>query len=92
MLHRIEVLNIKCGGCARSIEKALRADPRVASVTVDIPRGEVTVEAPEGAREAMRATLLHLGYPEAGSAEGVQALAAKAKSFVSCAVGRLGAA
>ena len=29
MLHRFEVANIKCGGCARSIDKALRADLRV---------------------------------------------------------------
>ena len=56
MKHRFEVMNIKCGGCARSIERALRADP---------------------------------GYPEAGSAAGMKALKAKAKSFVSCAVGRL---
>ncbi|MBI2754009.1 MAG: cation transporter [Betaproteobacteria bacterium] len=39
MLHRFEVVNVKCGGCARSIEKALRADPRVASVAADIQRG-----------------------------------------------------
>ena len=31
MKHRFEVMNIKCGGCARSIERALRADPRVAA-------------------------------------------------------------
>ncbi len=30
-----------------------------------------------------------VNFPEAGSAEGVAALKAKAKSFVSCAVGRL---
>jgi len=89
MLHRFEVVNIKCGGCARSIENALRADARVKHVEVDIAGGVVSVDADEGARDAARATLLRLGYPEAGTAEGMQALAAKAKSFVSCAVGRL---
>ena len=88
MLHRFEVVNIKCGGCARSIERALRADPSVTGVTVDVAAGVVAVEAPETAAETVRAELLRLGYPEAGSAEGVEALAAKAKSFVSCAVGR----
>jgi copper chaperone len=88
--HLFEVVNIKCGGCARSIERALRADPRVTSVEVDVPAGLVRVEAAPEAMDDARATLLRLGYPEAGSAEGVAALKAKAKSFVSCAVGRLG--
>ena len=90
MQHRFEVVNIKCGGCARSIERALRADPRIAAVSVDVAAGAVTIDAAAEAIADARATLLRLGYPEAGSAEGVAALKAKAKSFVSCAVGRLG--
>jgi copper chaperone len=90
MLHRFEVANIKCGGCARSIDKALRADPSVTDVAVDVENGIVSVQAADEAREALRAELLRLGYPEAGTAEGLQALAAKGKSFVSCAIGRLG--
>ena len=90
MLHRFEVANIKCGGCARSIDKALRADRRVTGVAVDVDKGVVSVEATDDAREALRTELLRLGYPEAGSAAGLQALAAKGKSFVSCAIGRFG--
>ena len=88
MMHLFEVVNIKCGGCARSIDKALRADPRVRQVAVDIERGMVSVEAEAEAGDALRAELLRLGYPEAGTLEGMQALAARGKSFVSCAVGR----
>ena len=90
MLHRFEVANIKCGGCARSIGKALRAVPRVTNVEVDVETGVVSVQAGDEARETLRTELLRLGYPEAGSAEGLQALAAKGKSFVSCAIGRFG--
>ena len=90
MLHTFEVANIKCGGCARSIDKALRTDLRVTGVAVDVDKGVVSVEATDDAREALGAELLRLGYPEAGSAEGLQALAAKGKSFVSCAIGRFG--
>jgi copper chaperone len=90
MMHLFEVVNIKCGGCARSIDKALRSDPRVREVGVDIERGLVSVEAEAGAGEALRAELLRLGYPETGSLAGMQALAAKGKSFVSCAIGRFG--
>ena len=89
-MHLFEVVNIKCGGCARSIDKALRADKRVLQVSVDVERGMVSVEAEAGARDALRAELLRLGYPETGTLEGLQALAAKGKSFVSCAVGRFG--
>jgi copper chaperone len=90
MLHRFEVANIKCGGCARSIDKALRADPRVTGVEVDVEKGVVSVQAGDDAREPLRAELLRLGYPEAGSTEGLAALAARGKSFVSCAIGRFG--
>ena len=90
MMHLFEVVNIKCGGCARSIDKALRGLAGVASVGVDVERGMVSVEAGAEAREPLRAELLRLGYPEAGTLEGMQALAAKGKSFVSCAVGRFG--
>lgn len=84
-----EVENIKCGGCARSIERALAGVPGVSRVEVDVDAGRVTVAAPEDAREPLREALLRLGYPERGSASGVSALGAKAKSFVSCAIGRL---
>ncbi|HUN69420.1 MAG TPA: hypothetical protein VMU46_11515, partial [Burkholderiales bacterium] len=73
-----------------SIDKALRADLRVTGVEVDVEKGVVSVQATDDAREALRAELLRLGYPEAGSAAGLEALAAKGKSFVSCAIGRLG--
>jgi copper chaperone len=90
MMHRFVVANIKCGGCARSIDKALRTDPRVTGVDVDVENGVVSVQAGDDARESLRAQLLRLGYPEAGSVAGLQALAAKGKSFVSCAIGRFG--
>jgi copper chaperone len=64
MKHRFEVANIKCGGCARSIERALRADPRVTAVEVDVAAGKVCIEAAADAIEPARAALLRLGYPE----------------------------
>jgi copper chaperone len=85
-----EVENVKCGGCARTIEKALRADPRISGVDVDTGRGTVVVRGAEVGREEVAATLARLGYPEKGSVEGLRAAAAVAKSFVSCAVGRVG--
>lgn len=84
-----EVENIKCGGCARTIETELRRDARITDVAVDTNQGTVTIEAAAEAHADAAATLARLGYPEKGAVEGLRAAAAKAKSFVSCAVGRL---
>ena len=83
-----EVENIKCGGCARSIERALKEVSGVARGDIDVDAGRVTVSAPEAARVPVRDALMRLGYPERGAASGMTAVGAKAKSFVSCAIGR----
>jgi copper chaperone len=85
----IEVENIKCGGCANSIRKKLEALEGVDAVEVDVEAGVVSVEAPESALSEVKQALAKMGYPEVGSAEGLSALGAKAKSFVSCATGKL---
>jgi copper chaperone len=90
MEHVIEVENIKCGGCANSITHSLQKLDGVSSVSVDIERGRVSIIAATGDREQLVAALLKSGYPEKGSTEGLQAAKAKAKSFVSCAIGKLG--
>ena len=90
MQHVIEVENIKCGGCASTIKTRLGKIEGVESMEIDIEQGRVTVEAPDNTREQLVATLLANGYPEKGSVEGIKAARAKAKSFVSCAIGRMG--
>jgi copper chaperone len=90
MQLRFEVENVKCGGCARTIERALAADARIARVAVDLVAGIVVVEASEDVRADVAAVLARLGYPERGSVEGLGSAAAAARSLVSCAVGRFG--
>ena len=90
MEHVIEVENIRCGGCANTITHSLQKLDAVSSVSVDIETGRVTVTTDVDDRERLVAALLKNGYPEKGSAEGLQAAKAKAKSFVSCAIGKLG--
>jgi copper chaperone len=89
MSYTIAVENIKCGGCASSIRKGLLEDEQVSGVDVDIEGGRVTVEGPSDARDRVALKLARMGYPEVGSVEGMKAAAAKAKSFVSCAIGRI---
>lgn len=81
-----DVENIKCGGCAQSIERAIRELPGVSCVAVDVAAGRVSVTSKADQRTPVRDVLARLGYPERGSANGLRT---KAKSFVSCAVGRM---
>ena len=89
MSYQISVENIKCGGCAATIKNKLAELEVVSSADVAIEEGVVTVNGDESARDEVAAELLRLGYPETGTAEGIKAAAAKAKSFVSCAIGRI---
>ncbi|MBD3755456.1 MAG: heavy-metal-associated domain-containing protein [Gammaproteobacteria bacterium] len=91
-MWEIEVDNIKCGGCANGIRQQLGALSAVKAVEVDIAQGRVVLqlaEDTEAIREQILAKLLKMGYPQAGSVQGLSAVGAKAKSFVSCAVGKL---
>ena len=89
MSYTIDVENIKCGGCANSIRGRLLEQGLAHSVEVDVEHGRVAVDGnPEWRQQAVDA-LARMGYPEVGSVEGMKAAAAKAKSFVSCAIGRI---
>lgn len=61
----------------------------VDSCEVDIESGVITVNGDLSYKSEVAQLLLKLGYPESGTAEGLKAATAKAKSFVSCAVGRM---
>ena len=89
MKIEIQVENIKCGGCASTIRKNILNDSRVENVEVDVEQGVVLIESREDARDDYTAALLKMGYPETGTAEGIAAAKARAKSFVSCAVGKV---
>jgi len=91
---QIFVDNIKCGGCANSISKRLVEIEGVADVEVDVEQGCIDLNFDAGvSQEAMceilEKQLLQMGYPRVGSVSGLDAMGAKAKSFVSCAVGKL---
>ena len=85
----IQVENIKCGGCANSIKKGLMDEAGVLTVAIDVENGMVSIDGENLDRDAIAAHLLKMGYPESGSVEGMKAATAKAKSFVSCAIGKV---
>jgi len=88
MSFDVDVENIKCGGCANSIVSGLKALEGVVDVRVDVEQGRITVDGDDALQPAVCEHLQKLGYPEVGSTAGLASAKAKAKSFVSCAVGR----
>lgn len=90
--HRTQLIvdNIKCGGCAKTITKSL-TDLGLKNVLVDHEKSLVELDNPENI-EALKSAvkkLKELGYPLIETEEGLRAVALKAKSYLSCAIGKL---
>lgn len=84
----IEILNLKCGGCANTIKKGVSSIESVSEVTVDLDTSKVTFDTDdETVILSVKKKLSKMGYPEIGDAN---TMLHKAKSFVSCASGRMG--
>jgi copper chaperone len=86
MKTEIQVENLKCGGCASTIKKAILAMEEVIEIEIDMEKSIVSVRLENDNVEKIKLKLSKLGYPEVGDKNTVLH---KAKSFVSCAVGRM---
>lgn len=86
MKQEIYIENLKCGGCANTITNGLKAINEVSDVNVDVEKSLVTLVTNETTLITVKEKLTKLGYPEVGDKNTVLH---KAKSFVSCAVGRV---
>ena len=91
MLETVEVANVRCGGCAATITKTLE-EKGFTQVSVDLecePR-KVTVNVTDEAQSAHFKTVLRkLGYPLFDEETSIiDSASLKAKSFVSCSVGK----
>jgi copper chaperone len=86
---QIHVENIKCGGCEKSIIKGLTSIEGLSHIVIDQEQQMVSMVADESLREAVVSKLKSMGYPEHGSVSGLEAGLTNAKSFVSCAIGRV---
>ncbi|NQV78361.1 MAG: heavy-metal-associated domain-containing protein [Lutibacter sp.] len=83
----IEILNLKCGGCANTVKKGIIAIEGVNKVEVNVETSEVTIDAiDELVIASVKNKLSSMGYPEVGDDN---TIIHKAKSFVSCATGRM---
>lgn len=82
----IKVQNLKCGGCANTIQKKLSSLEGVENVTVDIENKLVhIIHQNSVSLEILTSNLKAIGYPMEGEEN---SLGAKATSMVSCAIGK----
>jgi len=87
-VENIAIDNLKCGGCANTIKKSLLGMTGMETVDVNVDTSEVGVSFRFSlTKPEILKKLASLGYPEQGTTNTFQ----KAKSYVSCAVGRVSA-
>jgi copper chaperone len=84
--EEIIVANLKCGGCANTIKKAIYAIEGVNEVIVDVDNSAVAVECIEEIeRKVLAEKLNSLGYPEATEKNGLLLMI---RSYGSCMAGK----
>ncbi len=88
MLKRtLSLHNLKCGGCASTIINALSKIDTLTNIKVDIENELVSFDykSPQSLEQAIQ-RLQKLGYPLATNDNHLRD---KAKSYLSCAIGRI---
>ena len=90
MIQTFQVINIKCGGCASTLKEKLFEEFGKVEVNLEKEPREITLDIKEEEIPTLGKALKKLGYPfiteEMGFVDGTSA---KAKSFVSCAIGKM---
>lgn len=90
MKQTFEVLNVKCGGCASTLTKALKEEFGEVEVNLEVMPRQITLNIEENQLEALKLSLRKLGYPLiSDELSGFQKATTTAKSFVSCAIGKM---
>jgi len=89
MLKKIQVQNVKCGGCANTLTTKLADEFGAIEVNLDVMPREISLEIADEKIPELEKALKNLGYPVASAKFGfIEDTSMKAKSFVSCAVGK----
>ncbi|WP_281846625.1 heavy-metal-associated domain-containing protein [Olleya namhaensis] len=87
MKTSILVQNLKCGGCANTITTKLSEIKNISDINIDVEESKVSFSyTNEADAFAVKEKLKTIGYP---SIDEGNSLVSKAKSFVSCATGKL---
>ena len=87
MEAKIEIQNLKCGGCANTIKTKLEEISGVQNISIEVENSSLSFEYGEQVHyETAIDKLNSIGYPMVGETNN---LSKKAKSYVSCAIGKI---
>ncbi|MCP5062305.1 MAG: heavy-metal-associated domain-containing protein [Ignavibacteriae bacterium] len=90
MKKTYKVQNIKCEGCANTVSKKLKYEYGDVEINLSVMPREITLNIEEGQEEKLKVKLKKMGYPFYNEKlHGLENVEAKAKSFVSCAIGKM---
>ena len=87
MVQEYEIQNLKCGGCANTIESELLKIDGVTDVVVDKNESKLRFESNKNVDSHVIERLKQLGYPVADEEN---TIINKATSYISCMRGRVG--
>ena len=88
MKTTVIIQNLKCAGCMGTITKNLSALEDVSNLHIELEDSAISYTyTSKDTLSLVQNKLAHLGYPVDGDKN---SLGSKAKSYVSCAIGKMG--
>jgi copper chaperone len=88
MNYTLEIQNLKCGGCVNTVTKELSKIDGITDIKVNDETSVVEFSSNKGeALDLVKSKLASIGYPAVGDDNSI---IDKAKSYVSCAIGKMG--
>ena len=90
MIQTFQVLNVKCGGCGGTLTKELLSEFGEVNINLNVEPREITLDIEDNKKEKLKYKLRKLGYPLIDDElTTLQTIGTTAKSFVSCAIGKI---
>jgi len=85
-----QVKNVKCGGCANTLKKSLLEEFGEVEVDLEVEPRKITLDMGDKDEEQLKLKLRKLGYPlVTDELSTFSTVSTTAKSFVSCAIGKM---
>lgn len=93
MKKTYEVNNVKCSGCANTLISSLKEEFGEVLVNLEVNPRKITLDIEDNKEENLKIKLRNLGYPLSNDELSTfQSVTTTAKSFVSCAIGKVNVA
>lgn len=90
MEQTFKIQNVKCSACANTLKTKLKDKFGNIRVNLEVIPREITLEIDNYKIEELKSELRKLGYPmTSDELSTFQTVETKAKSFVSCAIGKI---